>query len=263
LTSPGAVLAVDPAAELEVEAGRASHFVENFGPVAAMYTAMGDAWTAWQELRRIYIVAQQSLTITSGAEAGLRVYEPDRDAIQQAEVAVLTCPADMLQSTVETRDAARASAVESLTQSVASHLALIQALDQELSVLSRLVGVDDIRLARTVVHSKDISQAVCGMQSFALYNWAALQKVHTEIGQVEQQLREGLDRIFSGAGMAVTLRRGLSLVDGLKAKQRERDRLLHTVGHLCKRFFRLLSVCMSPDTPRKSTKTKKMFDFSR
>ena len=240
-SAAAAAAAAEPNAEVSCKDVRGSGFVKNLGCVGALFATVVSDWTRWQERRRTYAAAQQSSTITSGAEARLCMF--DGATLKQADARVLTCAADALQSSVTARDAARAAAVEPLTQSVTSHLALIQALDQERKVLSSLVGAD-ARPAATVTHgSKPMAQVVSDMYSFALSKWASLQKLHGAICKLEQQIRDGVDGVFAGAGTATPASRGLfSLADELEAMQRERDSLLQSVGHLCKRFFMLLPV---------------------
>ncbi len=240
-SAAAAAAAADPKVDVSCKDVRGSGFVKNLGCVGALFAAMVSEWTAWQELCRTYAVARQTATITSGAEAGLCMF--DGAVLKQVEARVLTCAADALQSSVAARDAARAAAVEPLTQSVASHLALIQALDQERKVLSSLVGAD-ARPAGTIAHSgKPMAQVVSDMHSFALSKWASLHKLHAAIGKLEQQIRDGVDGVFEASGAATAASRGLfNLADELEAMQRERDGLLQSVGHLCKRFFMLLPV---------------------
>jgi hypothetical protein len=85
-----------------------------------------------------------------------------------------------------------------------------------------------------------MAQVVSNMYFFALSKWASL---HGAICKLEQQIRDGVDGLFAGAGTATPASRGLfSLADELETMQRERDSLLQSVGHLCKRFFMLLPV---------------------
>ena len=225
---------------------RPKQFAVNMGCVSAMYSVMGEAWTTWQEQRRSYAVAVQSRVITSETEKVLRPFKAEQEHLKQVESAVLTCTADQLQTSVANRDTARSAALEPLNKSVTSHLALIHALDQEIKVLSSLVDADARPVVQPIHDNKVVLQAATGIHTLAVEKWAALHQLHTEIGTVEQQVREGLDSLFVSPGNAATISHGLELLDKLAALQLQRDAQLQSIGHTCKRFFRLLPVhCIS------------------